>query len=117
MIGITDLDRVSVELFERFLFRFRAHPVELLDSRAIRRLEISDELLDFRFRFRRKIFCAVKLAHAEAHRAEGAETIADSEITAADCGDGAFPTSFFYLLAGKSFVVELEIRRRKRCRA
>ena len=31
MIGITDFDGVGIQLFQRFLFGFFAHPVELLD--------------------------------------------------------------------------------------
>src|SRR5437588_728709 len=109
MIRITDFNGVSVEFLERFLLCLRPHPIKLFDSRAIGCLQICNEILNFCFRFRRKIFCGVKLADAESHRAEGSKAIADSEVAAADGCDPALPTCLLLLLPGKCFGVELEI--------
>ncbi len=100
MIRISHLDGVGVEFLERLLFRLRAHPIELLDSRVISVLQISHERLDLRLRLRGKVLRAVELADAEAHRAEGSKTIADAEVAAAHRGNGALPANLLFLLAG-----------------
>ena len=109
MIRIADLDRVGVEFLQRFLLRLRPHPVELLDPRSIGGFQVCDQLLNLRFCFRRKIFCGVKLANTEAHRAESAEAIADTKIAAAHGRDRAFPAHLLLLLAGKRFVAQFEV--------
>src|SRR4051812_17893885 len=42
MIRISDLDRISVELLERFHLRRVAHPIELFDARVKRILQIAN---------------------------------------------------------------------------
>src|SRR6185436_6013578 len=103
MIWIADLNRVGIEFLKRFLFRFRAHPVELFDSRAIRSFQIGDEILDLLFCVCSKIFSAVELADSEAHRTERSETVSNKKIAAADRCDRTFPPRLLLLLTGKRF--------------
>src|SRR5215471_1679088 len=98
MIWIANFDCVGVEFLKRFLFRLRAHPIELFDLCAIRGFQIGHKILDLLLCFCWKISCAIKLADSEAQRSECSKMISGKKIAAADRRDRAFPTCLLLFL-------------------
>src|SRR4051812_43931679 len=81
-----------------------------------RDLHVAHEVLDLRFRVRRKMLRGVKLTHGPAEIPEAVETIARTVVAAADCMHAAFPTRLLFGLPGERLVAHLEKRVGKRLR-
>ena len=71
--------------------------------------KIVHQRFDLRFRVGAEIFRRVELAHAKAHRAERAKTVADAEIAAAHRGDARFQRTCCCAWPDKRFVMHVEI--------
>src|SRR5215469_150183 len=116
MIGVPHFDRVGVELSESLRFGLWSHPLQLLQTRVVSRLQVNDERLNLRLRLRPEIFRRVKLADAEAQSTEFTQAVAHQEIAAAHRVYTSLPTHLLLFLAGEHLVVHLEMSVGKRLR-